>query len=110
MRTLRTLDGPNFNKDRLAFAFAALGEPGGEPFGEAFGREAKTRFNAAIGDRKCVVKIGGVGEIAHAKLIEPIQRAGSLFAADDNVDRELLGIHASILAGRAKGEVVADVR
>jgi hypothetical protein len=88
----------NFDGDGLAFAFAALGEPGGEAFGEAFGCEAEAGFDAAIGDGERVVEVGGVGEIAHAELVEPIKRAGLFFAVDKNVDGELLSVHASILA------------
>src|SRR5712692_7018684 len=58
-----------------AFAFAALREPRGQAFGKALGRKSKTRFDLAFADRKRVVKVRGVGEIAHAELIEPIERA-----------------------------------
>jgi len=84
----------------MTFAFAALGEPGGEAFGEAFGGEAIAGFDAAIGDGERVVEIGGVGEIAHTELIEPIERTGLFLAKDDDVNRELLRVHASILAGK----------
>ncbi len=77
----------------LAFAFAALCEPGGQALGEAFGSEVETGFDLAISDRKRVVEVGGVGEVAHAELIEPIERAGAGFAADDNVDGEFLRVH-----------------
>jgi hypothetical protein len=32
-------------------------------------------------------------------LVEPIERAGLFLTEDDDVDGELLGVHASILAG-----------
>lgn len=92
------LNDVDFDDHRLAFAFAALGEPGGEAFGEAFRREAKACFEAAVGDRERVVEIGGVREIAHTKLVEPFEWAGLFFAANDDFDRELLRVHASILA------------
>ena len=92
-------EGPDFDQDRLAFAFAALGEPGGEALGETLRREAVAGFDAAVGDGERVVEIGGVREIAHAKLVEPIERAGLFLTEDDDVDGELLGVHASILAG-----------
>ena len=87
-----------FDEDALAFAFAALGEPGGEAFGEPFGREAVAGFDAAVGDGESVVEIGGVGEIAHTELVEPIEGAGLFVAENDDVDGELLRVHASILA------------
>jgi len=74
----------------LAFALATLRQPGGKAFGEPFGSQAETGFDAAIGDGKRVVKVGGVGEIAHAELIEPIQRAGARFSANDYIDVEFL--------------------
>ena len=67
-------------------------------FGETFGSEAVAGFDAAVGDGERVVEIGGVGEIAHAELVEPIVRAGPFLAEDDDVDGELLRVHASILA------------
>ena len=88
-----------FDEDGLAFAFAALGQPGGESFGEAFGREAVASFDAAVGDGESVVEIGGVGEIAHAELVEPVEGARPSFAANQDIDGELLRVHASILAG-----------
>jgi len=84
----------------MAFAFAALREPSGEAFCEAFGSEAITRFDAAVGDWKRVVEVSGIGETAHAKLVEPIEGAGFLIPLDDDVDRELLRVHASILASK----------
>jgi hypothetical protein len=97
MATIR-LEGFDFDEHGLAFAFAALGEPSGEAFGETFGSEAIASFDAAVGDGERVVEIGGVGEIAHAELVEPIERAGVFLAEDDDVDGELLRVHASILA------------
>lgn len=86
----------------MAFAFAALGEPGREAFGETSRSEAVAGFDAAVGDGKCVVEIGGIGEIAHAELVKPIERAGLFVALDDDVDGELLRVHASILASVAR--------
>ena len=97
-RTLHELERFDFDEEGLAFAFAALGEPGGEAFGEAFGREAVAGFDAAVSDGESVVEIGGVGEIAHAELVEPIEGAGLFVAENDDVDGELLRVHASILA------------
>lgn len=92
----------HFDEDGLAFALAALGEPGGEAFGETLGGEAVAGLDAAVGDGESVVEIGGVGEIAHAELVEPIEGAGSFVTKNDDVDGELLRVHASILAGRRR--------
>ena len=79
----------------LAFAFAALREPGAKAFGEAFGSEAEAGFDFSVSDRKGVVKVGGVGEVAHAELIEPIERACAGFAADDDVHIKFLCVHGA---------------
>jgi hypothetical protein len=83
----------HFNLDGLAFAFAALGQPGGEAFGEALGSEAETGFEAAVGEGQGVVEIGGVGEIAHGELIEPFEGTGAALAVDEYLDLKFLGVH-----------------
>ena len=87
-----------FDEDGLAFAFAALCEPSCEAFGKTSGGKAEAGLDAAIGDRERIVEIGGVGEIAHAELVEPVERTRLFLAEDDDIDRELLRVHASILA------------
>jgi hypothetical protein len=61
--------------------------------GEAFGSEVETGFDLAIRDGKRVVKVGGVREIPHAELIEPIERTGAAFTSNHHVDVEFLRIH-----------------
>ena len=92
------LERNDFDEDGLAFAFAALGEPCGEALSEASWGEAEAGFDAAVRDGERVVEIGGVGEIAHAELVEPVEWTRLFLAVDDDVDRELLRVHASILA------------
>ena len=77
----------------LAFAFAALRKPCAESFGEALRSEAEAGFDFAVRDRECVVEVGGVGEVAHAELIEPVERAGARFSADNHIDVEFLCVH-----------------
>lgn len=77
----------------MAFAVAALGEPGGQALGKTLRSETKAGFKAAIGDGESVVKVGGVGEIAHGELIEPLKRARPPLAANQDVYLEFLGIH-----------------
>ena len=86
-------NGPNLNANGLAFTFAALGEPGGETFREAFGSEAEAGFQASVGDGESVVELGGVGEVAHAELIEPVERAGFALTVDEDIDLKFLGVH-----------------
>ena len=85
---------------RLAFAFSSLREPGAEPFGKAFRSQAKAGFHFAFADREGVVKLGGVGEISHAKLVEPFEGAGATLPANEHVDFEFLRVHAAIIALR----------
>ncbi len=85
----------NLHLNGLAFAFAALREPRAEAFGKTFGGEAEAGFDFSVGDGKRVVEVGGVGEIAHAKLIEPIERAGAGGAVDDYVYVEFLCVHGA---------------
>ena len=77
----RSLDA-HFDPDGLACAFAALREPGGEAFGKAFGSEAVAGFDAAVGGGECVVEVSGICEIAHAELIEPLERTSAALAAN----------------------------
>jgi hypothetical protein len=88
----------HFNLNRLALAFAALGEPGGETFRETFGGQAEAGFEAAVGEGQGVVEIGGVGEVAHGKLIEPFERAGASLATDEDINLKLLGVHKRMIA------------
>jgi hypothetical protein len=98
------------NDDRIALAFAALHEPCGEAFGETFWREAKAGFDFAVGNGESVIKFGGVGKVAHAELIEPIERAGAGFAADDYVDVEFLGVHERKIGDAARRATDYEVR
>jgi hypothetical protein len=88
---------PNFDADGLAFTFATLGEPAGEAFGKSVRRKPETGFEAAIGDRESVVEVGRVGEVAHAKLVEPFERAGFALASDQHIDAEFLGVHREMI-------------
>jgi hypothetical protein len=90
----KTLFARDLHDDWLAFAFAALREPRAKSFGETLGREPEARFDSSFCHGKRVIKIGGVGKVAHAELIEPFERAGASLAADHHVDVEFLRVHA----------------
>ena len=77
----------------MALAFAALGQPGGQAFGKFLWGETKTGFDFAVGQRQCIVKLGGVSEVAHAELVQPLQRAGPALAANHHIHREFLSVH-----------------
>ena len=89
----RPLQNLYFDLDGLAFAFPTLGEPGGKAFGKTLGSEAKAGFEAAIGGRECVVKVGGVGEIAHGELIEPFERTRAPLPANHHFHLKFLRVH-----------------
>lgn len=99
----------DLNANGLAFAFASLGEPGGEAIGEAFGSEAETGFEAAVGDGKSVVKISGIGEVAHAELIEPFDWTGFALATDEDIDLKFLSVHEVMITPGSKAQNVARV-
>src|SRR5947207_14283591 len=84
----RNLFASDLHGHGLAFAFATLREPGGQAFGKAFGSKTETCFHLAISHWERVVKVGSVDEVAHAKLIEPVEQAGAGFPANRDVDME----------------------
>ena len=77
----------------LAFAFATLREPCGQAFCKTFGSKTEAGFNLAICKGQSVVEFGGVGEIAHAELIEPFEWALLGFAANHDVHVKFLRVH-----------------
>ena len=78
---------------RLTFAFTSLRQPCGQSFGKTFWRQPEARFDFSIGHGKCVVKIGGVREIPHAKLIEPVQWTSAALPANHHFHIQFLCIH-----------------
>ena len=52
------LEDFHFDVHWLTFAFAALGQPVGEALGKTCGSETVAGFNAAVGERESIVKIG----------------------------------------------------
>ena len=92
-----------FDQHRLAFAFAALREQCRKTFGETLRCQAVARFDLSVGDRQSVVKVCRVGEIAHAELVQPLERAGAPLAADHHINAKLLRVHcvSLTLCGRS---------
>jgi hypothetical protein len=84
----------NFDLDRPALSLAPLGERSAHRLSKALRLYTEARFEETFGQRKGIVKFGLTGEIAHAKAIEPIKRAGATLAIHDDFDTELLGVHA----------------
>jgi len=75
-----------------------LRQPCCQPIGKALRRESKARFHFAIGHWQRIVKLRGVGEIAHAKLVQPLQRADPAFSANHHLHQKLLRVHGISLS------------
>jgi len=54
----------------------------------------------AVSQGKRVVEVRGICEIAHAELIEPLERASAALAANDDIHFEFLRVHGAIIALR----------
>jgi hypothetical protein len=91
------LEALDFHFNGLAFSFAALCEPGAQALCEALGRQAEACLHLPFADGQRVVKLRGVGEISHTKLIEPLLRAGASLPAYHHVYFEFLRVHGIIL-------------
>ena len=83
--------------DGIAAAFATFGEPFGQGQRQPRGSDAKSRFELAFGQGECVIKFGGTGKIAHAKRVQPVERAGAPLAGDNHFDEKSLRIHSGYL-------------
>jgi hypothetical protein len=75
----------DLHNDWFALTFAPLREPRCQPFGKALRSQAKAGFDSAVCHRQGIVEIGGIREIAHAELIEPIEWAGAAFTANNDI-------------------------
>src|SRR5260370_20219245 len=90
----------NFHLHRLPFTFAPLRKPPANALRKSRGRYAKTRFYLPFADRQGVIKLRGVGERAHANLIQPLQRTSFPLAADQQLHFEFLCVHSLIISSR----------
>ncbi len=88
----------HFDADRFAFSLATLREPRREPIRKAPGGEAEAGLNAAVGGGESIVKFSGIGEIAHAELIEPLEGTGLALTANEDIDVKFLRVHGLRIA------------
>jgi len=85
----------DFDANGLSLALSPLREPSRESFGETFWREAEARLDEARGNGEGIVEFGGVGEVAHAELVQPLQGAKIALTANEDLHFEFLGVHAN---------------
>ena len=85
---------------RFTLSFTALSEPCPETLRKTLWCKAEAGLYPAVSHGQRVVKVRGVCEIAHAELIEPIERAGAALAANHDIHFEFLRVHAAIITLR----------
>jgi hypothetical protein len=91
--------------NRPPLALATLGEPGAHGFCQALGLDAETRFEEAFGNRECVIKLGLAGEVAHAKIVKPIERTGTALGPYNDFHAQLLSVHKASITCRPQIKV-----
>jgi hypothetical protein len=82
---------------RSALALAPLIEPLLQCGGQPLRLHAQTGFEPAIGHRQRIVKFRSVGEIAHGKSIQPLERAQPRFVANGNFHAQLTDKHRPVM-------------
>ena len=100
----RRLGGTNLHPDRLPLTFASPRKPIAHRFGQPRRRYPQPGFDLAVAGRQCVVKFGLTGEIAHAKAVEPIERAGAPLDADEDFDEKFLGVDGGSISSVANAK------
>jgi hypothetical protein len=103
----KPLSRTNFDPHGLALSLTSLGERSTHSLSEALRLNTEACFEQAFGERKGIVKFGLTGKIAHAKAIEPIERAWPALAIHDNFNAKLLGVHLESITSRRDRSVEA---
>ena len=98
----KSLGRTDLETHRLAQSLATLGEPGAHGFRQALGLDAKTGFQEAFGKRQCVIKLGFSGEVAHTKIVKPLEGTGTALGAYNDFDAQLLSVHDDSIACRPR--------
>jgi len=83
--------------DVLPLPLAALGQPSPQAFRKSLGCHAKTSFHSTLRHRQGVIEFRGIGEVAHAELVQPFQRTSLACAADHQLYFEFLRVHELII-------------
>ena len=84
----------------MALAFAAPREPIAHGLSQTLRIDAETGFQQAFANGECVVKLGLSGEVAHTKIVQPIDGAGTPLRAQNNFHTEFSGVHGPSIVHR----------
>jgi hypothetical protein len=100
----------NLHPDRLPLTFASPRKPIAHRFGQPRRRNAQPGFDLAVAGGQGVIEFGLAGEIAHAKAVEPIQRAGTPLGADEDFDEKFLGVDSSSISSVANAKELVTLK
>src|SRR4030088_2105307 len=89
----------------MPFTFSALREPRSKTLRKTLRSDSKAQLNRSFAYRQRVIELHGVGEVAHAELVQPLQRASSPLCPDHQFHSEFLCVHVAIIARWVSGGV-----
>jgi len=95
------LSSSGFHAQRLSLTLAPLRQPRAQSFRKTFRGQAEAGFHATVLHRQSVVELRRVGKIAHAELIQPLQRAVSALTFDPYIHVKFLCVHVQRIAPRS---------
>lgn len=84
----------DFDRNGPAISLPALGEPFAHRLRESRQIDAQPGFEAAVADGQSIVKFGRASEIAHAEIIEPIERHRPPLTGDGHFHAQFSSEHA----------------
>ena len=103
LRIAFTLDA-HFDQHRLPFALASLRQPRCQALRKTLWCKPKTCLDPSFAYRQSIVKFRCIRKIAHAKLIQPLQRAHATLATNYDLYQKLLRVHSISLASHPAGQ------
>jgi hypothetical protein len=99
----------NLHPDRLPLTFASPRKPIAHRFGQPRRRYAQPGFDLTVAGGQGVIEFGLTREIAHAKAIQPIQRAGAPLGADKDFDEKFLGVDTDSISSVANAKEIVTL-
>jgi len=87
-----------FDADAIPFTLSALRKPGSEALRKTLRSDPEAHFNRPLADWQGIVELRGIGEVAHAELIEPFQRTCSPLSLYHQLYSEFLRVHVVMIA------------